>query len=72
MVKTLGLEFNTDNNSPDAPVRAGDSSLEPGTRVKHEVLGEGTIVSYNEARGSYTVQFGNGTRNIRRNFLKPL
>jgi len=46
--------------------------LPPGTRVRHEVLGEGTIVSYNEVRGSYTVSFSNGTRNIRGSFLTPL
>lgn len=45
-------------------------ALAPGTHVVHEVLGEGVIVQYNETRDSYTVQFANGTRNIRRSFLK--
>ena len=43
-----------------------------GTRVMHAVLGQGSIVSYNEARGSYSVAFGNGTRNIRGSFLTKL
>lgn len=40
-----------------------------GTVVEHQLLGKGTIVAYNEVRGSYEVQFGNGTRNIRGAFL---
>ncbi len=73
MVRSLGLDFSQGGTATDggnAP--SGSDILAPGTRVKHDVLGEGIIQDYNEARGSYTVQFGNGTRNIRRNFLKPL
>ncbi len=73
MVRSLGLDFSQGGTATDggnAP--SGSDILAPGTRVKHDVLGEGIIQDYNEARGSYTVQFGNGTRNMRRNFLKPL
>lgn len=76
MVQYLGLDFSS--NGPDT---ANDDTPLPtvtqefwsaGTKVFHEVLGEGTIVSYNEARGSYSVAFGNGTRNIRASFLKEV
>lgn len=76
MVQYLGLDFSS--NGPDT---ANDDAPFPivthefwsaGTKVFHEVLGEGTIVSYNEARGSYSVAFGNGTRNIRASFLKEV
>lgn len=73
MVRTLGLDFSQGGTMADGSTApSGSDILAPGTRVKHDVLGEGIIQDYNEARGSYTVQFGNGTRNIRRNFLKPL
>jgi len=55
-----------------SPLGGNEGGLPPGTHVRHEVLGEGTIVSYNEARGSYTVSFGNGTRNIRGSFLTEI
>jgi len=60
----------TDQSSPLGGNEGG--LLPPGTRVRHEVLGEGTIVSYNEMRGSYTVSFQSGTRNIRGSFLKEI
>ncbi len=75
MVQYLGLDFSSnaaDPNAPIPPATVTQSFWPEGTRVRHEVLGEGTIVSYNEARGSYSVAFGNGTRNIRANFLKKL
>ena len=73
MVRSLGLDFSQGGTMADGSIApSGSDILAPGTRVKHDVLGEGIIQDYNEARGSYTVQFGNGTRNIRRNFLKPL
>ncbi len=73
MVRSLGLDFSQGGTTADGSIApSGSDILAPGTRVKHDVLGEGIIQDYNEARGSYTVQFGNGTRNIRRNFLKPL
>ena len=73
MVRSLGLDFSQGGTAADGSTApSGSDILAPGTRVKHDVLGEGIIQDYNEARGSYTVQFGNGTRNIRRNFLKPL
>ena len=73
MVRSLGLDFSQGGTATDGCIApSGSDILAPGTRVKHDVLGEGIIQDYNEARGSYTVQFGNGTRNIRRNFLKPL
>ena len=73
MVRSLGLDFSQGETTADGSTApSGSDILAPGTRVKHDVLGEGIIQDYNEARGSYTVQFGNGTRNIRRNFLKPL
>ncbi len=73
MVRSLGLDFSQGGITADGcTAPSGSDILAPGTRVKHDVLGEGIIQDYNEARGSYTVQFGNGTRNIRRNFLKPL
>jgi DNA helicase-2/ATP-dependent DNA helicase PcrA len=72
LVKSLGLEYEEEDAKANDPVRAGEGALEPGTKVKHEILGEGTIISFNEVRGSYTVQFGNGTRNIRGNFLKKI
>lgn len=75
MVQYLGLDFSSnaaDPNAPIPPATVTQSFWPEGTRVRHEVLGEGTIVSYNEARGSYSVAFGNGTRNIRANFLTKL
>ncbi len=73
MVRSLGLDFSQGETTSEGGIStSGEDILAPGTRVKHDILGEGIIQDYNEARGSYTVQFGNGTRNIRRNFLKPL
>lgn len=75
MVQYLGLDFSSNNLDPNAPIPPAtvtQSFWTEGTRVRHEVLGEGTIVNYNEARGSYSVAFGNGTRNIRANFLTKL
>ena len=72
MVKTLGLDFGQDEATANGSLPSGEDVFPPGTRVKHDILGEGTIIDFNEVRGSYTVQFGNGTRNIRGNFLKPI
>lgn len=70
MVQFLGLDFSSNPDAPIPPATVTQTFWEKGTRVRHEVLGEGTIVEYNEARGSYSVAFGNGTRNIRASFLK--
>lgn len=76
MVQYLGLDFSSngpDTANDDAPLPTVTQEFwSAGTKVFHEVLGEGTIVSYNEARGSYSVAFGNGTRNIRASFLKEV
>ena len=75
MVQYLGLDFSSNTADPNAPIPPAtvtQSFWPEGTHVRHEVLGEGSIVSYNEARGSYSVAFGNGTRNIRANFLTKL
>ena len=72
MVKTLGLDFGQDEATTNGSPHPGVDVFPSGTRVKHDILGEGTIIDFNEVRGSYTVQFGNGTRNIRGNFLKPI
>lgn len=69
MVQYLGLDFSSNPDAPIPPATVTQDFWPEGTRVRHEVLGEGTIVSYNEARGSYSVAFGNGTRNIRASFL---
>lgn len=71
MVKSLGLDFSTDDSdSPSASTaKPADERLAPGTQVRHEVLGVGKILAYNESRDSYSVQFSTGTRNIRRSFL---
>ena len=73
LVSQMGLDFTSQGDAPIATASAAPvDALPPGTRVRHAVLGEGTIVSYNEVRGSYSVQFGNGTRNIRGSFLQPI
>lgn len=76
MVQYLGLDFSSngpDTANDDAPLPTVTQEFwSAGTKVFHEVLGEGTVVSYNEARGSYSVAFGNGTRNIRASFLKEV
>lgn len=69
MVQYLGLDFSSNPDAPVPPATVTQDFWPEGTLVRHEVLGEGTIVSYNEARGSYSVTFGNGTRNIRASFL---
>lgn len=69
MVQYLGLDFSSNPDAPVSPATVTQDFWSEGTLVRHEVLGEGTIVSYNEARGSYSVAFGNGTRNIRASFL---
>ncbi len=70
LVKELGLDFSdADHNEQAETPPALQGNFKPGDRVKHKILGIGTIVQYNEARGSYEVQFGNGTRNIRGSFL---
>lgn len=75
LVQSLGLDFSCAPASADdgAGVASSSAGIYPaGTRVSHEVLGPGTIVAYNETRGSYTVDFGTGTRNIRGSFLTPI
>ncbi len=73
LVTQMGLDF---SSAPESSLPSSSapppSEFAPGTRVMHQVLGEGTIVEFNEARGSYAVQFGNGTRNIRGGFLTPI
>lgn len=72
LVRQLGLEY-SDAPAPDAASVSAtarpEAAFAPGTRVIHAVLGEGVVESFNEVRGSYTVRFGNGTRNIRGSFL---
>lgn len=74
LVQTMGLDYSVpdiENTTAESPVMmTSQDALPKGTRVVHEVLGEGTIIQYNETRDSYSVQFSNGTRNIRRSFLK--
>lgn len=76
LVQSLGLDYSggTSADGDDAVNRQTSSIpvFSPGTHVIHEVLGEGVVVSYNEIRGSYSVQFGNGTRNIRGSFLSQV
>lgn len=72
MVRNLGLDFSSEEDSAVAQVNLTNGTFAAGTRVRHTVLGEGTILEYNEARGSYSVQFGNSTRNIRGSFLTPI
>lgn len=72
MVRNLGLDFSSDEDAAVAQARQPNGTFAAGTRVLHTVLGEGTILEYNEARGSYSVQFGNSTRNIRGSFLTPI
>lgn len=73
MIRDLGLDFSIETATPPSDYSTSSSSatFQPGTRVCHAVLGEGTIIEYNEARGSYSVAFGNGTRNIKGSFLSP-
>jgi len=54
---------------PFGGTEGGLAPLLPGTRVRHAVLGPGTIVAYNAERQSYTVDFASGTRSIRGSFL---
>lgn len=76
VVRTMGLSFcDDDPSASDADTTATQSSdiFSPGTRVSHDVLGTGTIVSYNAARGSYEVAFDGGTsRNLRGTVLKRM
>ena len=81
MVRSLGLDFSAPSTqSSELSSRASkeatpsnSSCLPPGTRVRHAVLGECVVKSYNEVRGSYEVEFpGGGTRNIRGSFLEPI
>ena len=74
LVSQLGLDFSSvsDDELAKGVQKETPPTLSPGTRVRHQVLGEGVIVSYNAARGSYTVDFGTGTRNIRGSFLTPV
>ncbi len=69
MIHDLGLDFTTVDETHTTTTTTSSNGIPPGTHVRHEVLGEGIVVSYNEERGSYTVAFGNGTRNIRGSFL---
>lgn len=81
LVLSLGLDYSSisDTNTTDASVSTTQAQghrfpgFAPGTRVRHAILGECVVKSYNEVRGSYEVEFpGGGTRNIRGSFLEPL
>lgn len=54
LVKMLDQELGSSAEEP----------MQPGTRVKHKVFGEGKIVSFDAANKSYKVDFGNVTRNL--------
>lgn len=83
LVHSLGLDYSsapaTESAGASAAVTSAQpqsqpfSGFTPGTRVRHAVLGECIVKSYNEVRGSYEVEFpGGGTRNIRGSFLQSI
>lgn len=44
--------------------QAGTEPMPPGTRVRHSVFGEGTIVKFDPAAASYRVRFANSERDL--------
>jgi len=74
MMRNLGLDFaeTEEKETYEGTVpEKNESTFAPGTIVLHQLLGEGVIQGYNEARGSYEVRFTNGSiRNIRADFLQ--
>ena len=44
-------------------------ALKPGDKVTHKVLGEGTILDYDEERDSFKIDFNGSIRFIRASFL---
>ncbi|MBD5221485.1 MAG: UvrD-helicase domain-containing protein [Bacteroidales bacterium] len=62
LVKMLDNEL---GSSAEAP-------MPKGTRVKHKVFGEGTIISYDASNKSYKVDFGASTRDLLPHVLTPL
>lgn len=72
LVRDLGIEYTDETTNTSTPCNLTANEFAPGTKVHHDVLGDGTIVSYNQERGSYSVAFGNGTRNIRGSFLQVI
>lgn len=64
------IGYSPEGISTPAPSSQSVGIFPQGTRVRHSLLGEGVVISYNEERGSYTVSFGHGTRNIRGSFLE--
>ena len=72
LITDMGLDFSSTSDNADAASDGPDDAadiLTPGTHVMHKVLGEGIVISYNEVRGSYSVEFEGGVRNIRKQFL---
>ena len=67
MVRMLDSEINSqyspDDNDQD------ENYLKPGNTVTHKILGEGTILEYDEERDSYSIDFNGSIRFIRADFL---
>ncbi|MCQ2192401.1 MAG: ATP-dependent helicase [Paludibacteraceae bacterium] len=56
-------------NQLNAEISEDEMPFVEGDMVKHEVFGEGVVLSVNEERKSCEVDFGNKTRNIQWQFL---
>ncbi len=69
IVRQLDFEMSTQYN-PENDEDDKNENLKPGDKVNHKVLGEGTILEYNEERDTYKIDFNGSTRFIRADFFK--
>ena len=67
LVRKLDAEIYTDGSMEEDEDE--EDALKPGDKVTHKVLGEGTILDYDEERDSFKIDFNGSIRFIRASFL---
>ena len=67
LVRKLDAEIYMDGSMEEDEEE--EDALKPGDKVTHKVLGEGTILDYDEERDSFKIDFNGSIRFIRASFL---
>ena len=67
LVRKLDAEIYMDGSMEEDEEE--EDALKPGDKVTHKVLGEGTILDYDEERDSFKIDFNGSIRFIRSSFL---
>ena len=66
LVSKLDAEIYMDGPMED---EEDEDALKPGDKVTHKILGEGTILDYDEERDAFKIDFNGSIRFIRASFL---